>query len=268
MGPTSNSPEGLDTTTMSSLTLYDLAGASQIAYSPATWQIRLALNYKQLPFNTVWLNLIDIKPTLQRIGASPTVFPAEPEGVYTVPVLVDASAPGPPVVVSHTLPIAEYLDERYPARPLFPPGTKPLLTLYDEHFKQRIDPLFPPLIVPHTLSILPERDKAYFRETRERWLGCKLEEISPPGSKRDTQWEKLKEELEALAGLHTDLSGDGEGKLFVLGDQVSRSDFVLIGYFIWMACVNPDGWETIKTWSGGKWKRLWDASEVWRVNQA
>lgn len=205
--------------------------------------LRLALNYKRLPFKTVWLNMVDIKPTMQRIGASPTVLSVEPDGVYTVPVLVDAS---------------------HPERPIFPEGTKALLTLFYDHFQQKFFPVLLPLLLPRTLPFLAECDHAYFRETRERWLG-RLEDMCPTAAKREEQLQKLKEELNAMDKL---LSKNGEGNELVVGRQVSRGDFMLVSLFVWLGTLDPEGWERVKTWNEGRWERLWKRTEEWRVNKA
>jgi len=249
------------------LTLYDLAcAAGHKPFSPYTWQVRLTLNYKRLPFKTIWLDFVDIKPRLKSIGASPTRFPLESEdGMYTVPVLVDTSNPASPTVISGSLAIAEYLDERYPERPIFPRGTKALQALYTTHLEEKVFGLLVPILIPKTLSFISERDKGYFRETRERWLGTKLEDICPTEAKSNELLEKLKEEFDVLAKL---LDENGEGTVLVLGDQVSRADFVLIGLFAWMRTLDPTSWEKVKTWNEGKWENLWRRSEDWRLNDA
>lgn len=178
--------------------------------------IRLALNYKNLPFKTVWLNFVNIKPTLQRIGAEPSPCPPEPEGVlYTVPVLVDTSASGPPAVITGILAIAEYLDDSYPERPIFPKDSRALLTFYHDYLVQHILFSMVPIILGAVPQHIPECDQAYFRETRERWLNTKLEELSPPGPNREKQMEKLKGELDSLAKI---LAINGDGKELIMDD--------------------------------------------------
>lgn len=47
------------------IVLYDLASTKNVCFSPAVWPIRLRLNYKQIPYRTVFLEFPDIEPTLK-----------------------------------------------------------------------------------------------------------------------------------------------------------------------------------------------------------
>lgn len=46
---------------------YDLASTKNICFSPAVWRIRLILNYKQIPYRTVFIEFPDIEPTLKAL---------------------------------------------------------------------------------------------------------------------------------------------------------------------------------------------------------
>lgn len=45
--------------------LYDLACIKRACFSPVVWKIRLMLNYKRIPYKTVFLEFPDIAPTLK-----------------------------------------------------------------------------------------------------------------------------------------------------------------------------------------------------------
>lgn len=45
--------------------LYDLACTKNVCFSPAVWRVRLMLNYKKIPYTTVFLEFPDIAPTLK-----------------------------------------------------------------------------------------------------------------------------------------------------------------------------------------------------------
>lgn len=47
------------------IVLYDLACIKNVCFSPAVWRIRLLLNYKQVPYKTIFLEFPDIEPTLK-----------------------------------------------------------------------------------------------------------------------------------------------------------------------------------------------------------
>lgn len=45
--------------------LYDLGSLQNEPFSPLAWRIRLMLNYKGIPYKTVFLEFPDIEPTLK-----------------------------------------------------------------------------------------------------------------------------------------------------------------------------------------------------------
>jgi hypothetical protein len=49
------------------IVLYDLACVKNICFSPIVWRIRLMLNYKRIPYTTVFLEMPDIEPTLREL---------------------------------------------------------------------------------------------------------------------------------------------------------------------------------------------------------
>ena len=58
---------------MAEIVLYDLASTQNVCFSPIVWRIRLILNYKQIPYRTVFLELPDIEPTLKALYAFPSL---------------------------------------------------------------------------------------------------------------------------------------------------------------------------------------------------
>jgi glutathione S-transferase len=83
------------------------------AWSPNTWKVRLALNYKRIPYRTVWVEYPDIQPLCLAIGAVQTT------GGYTLPIIHD---PNTDRVVSDSWEIVKYLDAQYPERAVIPAG--------------------------------------------------------------------------------------------------------------------------------------------------
>ena len=49
------------------IVLYDLACTKGICFSPTVWRIRLILNYKKIPYRTVFLEFPDIESTLKKL---------------------------------------------------------------------------------------------------------------------------------------------------------------------------------------------------------
>jgi hypothetical protein len=93
------------------------------------------LNYKKLPYNTVWVEYPDIKPLSLEIGASPTSHTADGTPFYTLPAIYD---PNTDKVVSESFEIAQYLDATYTERPVLPRGSEGLQHM----FVYAIDPIY------------------------------------------------------------------------------------------------------------------------------
>lgn len=79
--------------------------------SSSSYRVRLALHHKQLPFEYVAVSLIK--------GEQHQAPHRARSAAGTVPVLEDV-VDGKPVVLTQSVAIFEYLEERFPARPLLP----------------------------------------------------------------------------------------------------------------------------------------------------
>jgi len=47
--------------------LYDIPGKEGKCWSPNTWKIRAALNYKKVDYKTEWIEFPDIAPKLKEL---------------------------------------------------------------------------------------------------------------------------------------------------------------------------------------------------------
>ena len=47
------------------IVLYDLASTKGVCFSPAVWRVRLILNYKRVPYKTIFIEFPDIEPILK-----------------------------------------------------------------------------------------------------------------------------------------------------------------------------------------------------------
>jgi glutathione S-transferase len=142
--------------------LYDLAGANEgLRFSPYCWRIKLALAHKNLPFETVAWRFTD-KDEIAFAGTG------------KVPVLVDGKT-----VIHDSQEIAEYLETQYSNEPsLFGDATQRALTRFvKEWAESTLHPAIGRLVVPDIFAALHEKDKAYFRETREKMFGMTIDEL-------------------------------------------------------------------------------------------
>lgn len=235
---------------------------------------RFILNYKNIPYRTIWLSYPDIKPTQQALGVPPTaVSRKDPRKEwYTLPMISDPH--DPPIVVVDSPVIAEYLELAYPSNPIFPPGSKALQGMFQTWTTKNLFPLVGPLVVSGVPTILDPDGAEYFRRTREvSFDKPSVEEICPKGEARFRVWEQLKKEFDALDG---QMARNDRGK-WVMGEQVSYADMILTALFVWMRSA-PSGatrdgeefetvWDVMKEWNGGRWKVMLAAMEMWMIQK-
>ena len=131
-------------------------------FSPYCWRTKLALMHKGLPFDTIpW-----------RFNEKNAIAFS---GQDRVPVLRDGDQ-----VVSDSWTIAIYLEDAYPDRPsLFRgDGSRAVTRFVNAWADAVLIGGILRLVVIDIFAHLDQKDRAYFRETREQRLGAKLETIS------------------------------------------------------------------------------------------
>src|SRR6201996_4875354 len=146
---------------------------------------RFVLNYKKIPYKTCWLEFPDIKPTFEKLGIKHTLTDEKGQPYYTVPAITDSTT-SDVVHISDTWNIAIYLEKKYPNPPLFPHGSLELQKFFKDRADELLAPssVFVPFIMPGTYDLLNEPSRIFFKETRERWYGKRIEECLPDeGSK-------------------------------------------------------------------------------------
>lgn len=195
------------------LRLYDLAGADpNRRFSPYCWRIRLALAHKRLPVETIpW-----------RFTEKTEIAPS---GSKTVPVLVDGDR-----WIANSWTIANYLEDAYPDSPsLFGGAAARRLT---RHYSSLADALVIaifPFIALDILERVADKDREYFRASREQRVGKTLEAFV---ANRDA----------GLAGFRaslTPLRSTLKTQPFFGGDEPLYADYALFGQFQWARCISP-----------------------------
>jgi len=240
------------------ITLYDIPSTLPIkAWSPNTWKTRYSLNYKGIPYKTVWVEFPDIEALCKEIGAKPTSTKLDGSPLYTLPAIYD---PSTNTAVSDSPNIAAYLDATYPSTPvLFPANTHALQYAFVSAFANLLRPLFGMATCASNTHLNPASG-AFFRRTKEPLFGASLEDLSPVGPKRDSDWKEVKKCFDSVNGW---LEKNGE-KPYVMGDTITYADIVLVSFIKWIPTVmGRDGkeWEDLQTWHGGRWKSLVDSFE-------
>ncbi|KAI0826579.1 hypothetical protein BC628DRAFT_1410195 [Trametes gibbosa] len=240
--------------TSSALILYDINSTIPQPWAPHIWRIRFILNYKRLPHRTIWIELSDIEDTLHSLDAPPTAKKPNGRAIYTLPVIVDTLRPrGTPVVLSNADRIVEYLETAYPARPIFPEGSRAVQALFS-HYVQEVfvQPLLP-ILIPLTHQRLPERSQSRFGHRS----------FSPASAPQvgslthDQAWLAVKEQFNFLAGILDKNNSDRTGTV-AMGPDVTYADFAVCSVLIWVEKISPhDCWARIREWNGGRWARLY-----------
>jgi len=126
-----------------------------------------------------------------------------------------------------------------------------------------------PLMLHAIATALSPRSAEYFFETREKSLGCKLEELSPPGSeKRAEQWVVAEKAFGVVASW---FKAGGDGRLLLSGGgpdgdggKVTHADTYVAGVLIWLRIMlDSEDWQRVESFDGGRWKRYLAFFEKW-----
>jgi glutathione S-transferase len=191
--------------------LFDLVLASGCTISPFVWRTKYALKHKGFDIDPVPNGFTGIKELTG--GRS-----------ERLPVIVDD---GEWVIDSWK--IAEYLDARYPDRPmLFVGDSMKVLTKFIDQWLWRtaIRVWIRCYILDyHDLSM--PRDHAYVRDSRERILGGRLEDLQ---AGREERLPLVPPTLEPLRVLLKETPWLG-------GNQPNYADYCILAVFLWAASV-------------------------------
>jgi glutathione S-transferase len=195
------------------LQLYDLAGAEpERRFSPYCWRTKMALAHKGLPFDTIPWRFTD-KDVIAFSGQG------------RVPVLVDGGR-----VVSDSWAIATYLEDNYAERPsLFRgDGGRAATRFVNAWADGVLIGGILRLIVMDIFTHLDEKDRAYFRQTREQRLQRTLETVS---ADRETNVLAFRKTLEPI---RTVLAAQA----YIGGTEPSYADYIVFGCFQWARCIS------------------------------
>jgi glutathione S-transferase len=188
--------------------LYELAGTNNVIFSPYCWRVRLALSHKKLDFSSVETAFTDI----QKIS----------EGKFkTVPVIHDGN-----IAMNDSFTIIEYLEANYPQQPsLFKSDEGRVLSTFIEAWANSLHADIAKMAIADIHSHLHDKDKAYFRNTRENFFGKELEEIQLENY--DTAKESFLSKLGVLEKYLTKSE-------FIGGPTPLYPDFIVFGSLQWL----------------------------------
>lgn len=193
--------------------LWELAAAEDDRlFSPYCWRIRMALAHKGLEAQTLPWRFTDT----DKIAFS---------GQGLVPVLQDGEQ-----VVHDSWAIAEYLESKFPVQPLFDSAqAKSLAFVFKTWVETTIHgPIFRAMVLD-LFAAIHEKDKAFFRASREKRFGMTLEQFGSDPKK-------------GVADLRTALLPARKQLVqepFVCGKAPGFADYILFGAFQWARALSP-----------------------------
>ena len=194
--------------------LYDLAGdEDDRRFSPNCWRITLALAHKGLAFETIpW-----------RFTEKDVIAFSE-QGA--VPVLVDGTR-----TVFDSWRIALYLDETYPERPKLMDSeqARGAIFAFKNWCERYVHTAMFRVILLDLFAHLHEKDRAYFRESREKRFGTTLEAY---GADHTSALAMLRQALDPVRPIFAE-------QLFIGGHAPSFADYILFGVFQWARVMSP-----------------------------
>jgi glutathione S-transferase len=193
--------------------LYDLAGADpDRRFSPFCWRTRLALAHKGLDVETVPWRFVE-KDVIAFSGQG------------RVPVIQDGER-----VIYDSWAIAEYLEDTYPDRPsLFGGGARAVTRFIANWADTVLHAGIARLIIPDVFAQLHEKDKHYFRTSREQRFGVTLEAFA---ASRDADVLTFRQ---SLLPLRTTL----QIQPYLAGAAPAYADHIVFGGFQWARATSP-----------------------------
>ncbi|EGO93307.1 glutathione S-transferase family protein [Acidiphilium sp. PM] len=195
------------------LRLFDLAGADDdLRFSPNCWRTRLALAHKELPVETIAWRFTEKNAIAKSDQGKVPVLVAGDKWLY------------------ESWDIAEYLEDTYPDRSsLFGcPQGRATARFVNQWASEVLHPAVARVVVPDIPAVLHEKDKDYFRTTREAAFGRTFEVIAA-------------ERGDALAVLNRTLAplrSTVSKQPFVAGAAPAYADHAVFGAFQWARVIS------------------------------
>ena len=192
--------------------LFELVGQDDRRFSPYCWRTRMALEHKELAYETVPVRFTD----------KDLISFSEQE---RVPVIRDGDT-----VVSDSWAIAEYLETEYPNAPsLFGGATGQGLAKFLNVWTDRTLHLaLIKLVIADIQDHLDPADRQYFIESRSARFGKLPAEVQ----------NRSAEDIKAFRSAISTLRAAMEGQDFLSGDAAAYGDYIVFGTFAWARAIS------------------------------
>jgi len=196
-----------------SLMLYELAGADPaLRFSPQCWKVRMALAHKNLTADGIPWRFVE-KDVIAFTGQG------------AVPVLLHGEE-----AIWDSWQIALHLDERFPNTPPLFDGASaiPVTRFVNGWADSVLLPAVARVIILDIYDCLDDRDREYFRVTRERKFGQTLEQIAADRPANLLMLRKILTPLRQML----------KGQNFIGGSRPRYADYCVFGMLMWAHCVS------------------------------
>jgi len=233
---------------MSKIILYDLPSKGRRAcWSLNPWKTRLALNYKNIPYETQWVEYPDIKPTL-----SPHLPANEPDSSpYTIPAVqyTDGSYSMDSIIIAHRL------EKEHPSPSLL--LESPLIPKVEVLLTDVRSRLLGHWLARVPTNLLNEPSRDYFFRTREEKYGKPLSQVQKEQGTNEA-WEKAIPGIKGLGDLLRETDGP-----FFMGETVSYADFIIVSFLQFFRVIDEKLLFDHVVEIEPALRKLYDASRQW-----
>ncbi|PRP77525.1 glutathione S-transferase [Planoprotostelium fungivorum] len=236
------------------ITFYDIASAAPVrTFAPNPWKTRLALNYKGVDYETVFVPLMDVEKVRRDLDVPPCRLYPDGSSFYTLPIIRDHHHQ---IIKGDSFDIALYLDDKYPHLPrLIPPSS---ISIHAA-FNQFVDTVFTRSGVSHLFKM--PLDATTIQVFQKKMM----DKFNIPWGMVTTA-EQEKKDVETFKSNLNDLANvfrcRDEGP-FLEGACLSYADLI-VGGWLMMIEETFSKWDEMRGWHGGLWGRLSDALDKYK----
>ncbi|KAF9063081.1 hypothetical protein BDP27DRAFT_1335612 [Rhodocollybia butyracea] len=228
------------------ITLYDFDSKTKHPWNVSVWKARYSLNFKNVPYKTIWVEYPDIEPIMKKLGARPTRLRGDGSPMYTLPAIHDESTGA---VIADSALIAEYLDKTYPtSTQLIPKGTHTLQASFRGLIESKMSPLGL-LVMPELIRNVVNAPSAEYMTSQylPKFGISDLATWTLSEEQRNESWEKDK---------------------WIMGEEISFADFAVAAVFEAMISAlgkDSEDWKRVLSWHDGRWDRMMAELERYRA---
>ncbi|KAI8144923.1 hypothetical protein BJV82DRAFT_606709 [Fennellomyces sp. T-0311] len=225
--------------------LYDikLQDAPETHWSPNTSKTRYTLNYKGIPYKTVWLAYSELSTEVPKL--------TKKESPITVPIIVDLLHDN--TVVQDSWDIANYLEEAYPENPSVFNGNMGVHLFFYNYCDSKL------LLTAFKISVFGilgkiGEDADYYRKSREDIFGMTLEEVVGDSASNEAELTTALEPIGKILNIFPYMSGE----------QAGWADLVLAAYFRLIVEGRPESFTSLvlnNTKAGDAFTTWWKRME-------